>query len=456
MTTSHFAVLTAQKQKGSGGGLSAHIDRQVWNDDLKKVVPYQPQSVTDAERSKLNQELIMRPGMSRSLAIENRIKEAGITRKIKDDAVRALCFICTSDHDKMHDIESRGQLKEWANDCIRWMQKEFGKDNVVAAALHMDETTPHLHVTVVPVVQGQAKERKNRPKLDEDGQPIDKPTRSIRKQQVNARLSAKDIMTPRNMTRWQSEFAQVMERWGMERGIEGSQNQHESPKKHNEKERLMEQALGIIGQDKRSRQFRKAYKELETGYKEEIKAIKLDSARKLKEYKAEMEKTSQIEKNELRKLKEENARTSKELTDIVTRETSHKNTIFKQQEVICSIADALPGAKEAKEVVSKACRHDHEKWETLTMDDINVLTRPLSPIKDELAKNVIIREWFRMAKKWTSSYFTKERYENVLADLRDIVNGTFEPLMAREVHLHRRSEEALQDKREKKIGKGVK
>ncbi|MDE6695276.1 MAG: plasmid recombination protein [Muribaculaceae bacterium] len=37
----------------------------------------------------------------------------------------------------------------------------FGEDNVVGAHLHMDEQTPHLHVTVVPIV---TTERKNKAK----------------------------------------------------------------------------------------------------------------------------------------------------------------------------------------------------------------------------------------------------------------------------------------------------
>lgn len=176
----------------------------------------------------------MAPGSNRTEAIENRIKEAGITRKIRDDAVKAICFICSSDRDKMTEIERNGQLDQWANDCIRYLQKEFGEKNVVAAALHMDEKTPHLHVTVVPIVDGQAKERKKRPKLDENGKPIDEPHRTIRKQQVTARLCAKDLMTQKSMSRWQTEFAKVMEKYGMKRGIVGSQAERVDPKEYND------------------------------------------------------------------------------------------------------------------------------------------------------------------------------------------------------------------------------
>lgn len=234
MSTPHYAVITADKQKGSGGGLSAHIERQRWDDEQKKIVPYQPESVRFPERTTLNKEYLMAPGSNRTEAIENRIKEAGITRKIRDDAVKAICFICTSDRDKMAEIERNGQLDQWANDCIRYLQKEFGEKNVVAAALHMDEKTPHLHVTVVPVVEGQAKERKKRPKLDENGKPIDEPHRKIRKQQVTARLCAKDIMTQESMSRWQTEFAKVMEKYGMKRGIVGSQAERVDPKEYND------------------------------------------------------------------------------------------------------------------------------------------------------------------------------------------------------------------------------
>lgn len=36
-----------------------------------------------------------------------------------------------------------------------WLRSTFGADNVVAATLHSDEDTPHIHATVIPIVTGE-------------------------------------------------------------------------------------------------------------------------------------------------------------------------------------------------------------------------------------------------------------------------------------------------------------
>ena len=45
-----------------------------------------------------------------------------------------------------------------------WVSKyfadTFGKENIVAARLHRDEETPHIHITLVPIVKGERKRRK--------------------------------------------------------------------------------------------------------------------------------------------------------------------------------------------------------------------------------------------------------------------------------------------------------
>ena len=238
MGTPHFAVITADKQTGSGGGLSAHIDRQVWDESQKTMVPYQPESVTRPERTALNKEYILRPGEGRTAAIDNRIKAAGVTRSIRKDQVKALTFVCTSDHEKMAEIEASGRLDEWAQDSLQWFYDYFGKENVVAAALHMDEKTPHLHVTVVPIVQGQAKERSPRPKLDDEGNPIEAKKRRYRKQSVTARLCAADVMKRSEMRRWQASYPQAMAKWGMVRGIEGHGATHVDPATYNRNQQL--------------------------------------------------------------------------------------------------------------------------------------------------------------------------------------------------------------------------
>lgn len=54
----------------------------------------------------------------------------------------------------MMNIQDNGKLEEWYSDSIQWLQATFGRENVVAAHLHMDEKRPHIHAAVVPIVRG--------------------------------------------------------------------------------------------------------------------------------------------------------------------------------------------------------------------------------------------------------------------------------------------------------------
>ena len=84
----------------------------------------------------------------------------------------------------MMNIQEKGELDEWCSDSIQWLQATFGKDNVVAAHLHMDEKTPHIHAAVVPIVTG---ERRKAKKEQTDGK------RKYRKKTNSVRLCADDL-----------------------------------------------------------------------------------------------------------------------------------------------------------------------------------------------------------------------------------------------------------------------
>ena len=261
-----FAVCTMKKQTGAAGGLSAHIDREVWDEENQCMVPFRPASVRDDARTALNRECIeSAQKIGRTQAIWNRLRDAGFsrknddkrddgkkTRKIKQDAVIAICFVCTSDEETMKKLEAEGKLDEWIDATLEWFYKEFGKENVVSAVLHMDETTPHLHVTVVPITTEEAKVRKEKPKFDENGTPIRKyetdkdgniildakgratpVKRSYKKKEVTARLSAKDIANPISMDRWQEEYPKAVAKFGLKRGEKGSPLKNKAPAEYN-------------------------------------------------------------------------------------------------------------------------------------------------------------------------------------------------------------------------------
>lgn len=228
-------VLTCAKQSGgaAGGGLSAHIERQIWDAEQQKMVEFRPDSVKHPELTKQNKEYILPKGMGRSEAVERRIKEAGITRAIRANQVRALCFLFTSDKATMDEIVRQGRFDEFTKACIEYAKKKFGAKNVVSACAHFDETTAHLHITVVPIVEGPAPERADTRKQAEARN--GKAKRRYKKQEVTARLCAKEIFTPENAELWQEEFPVFLKQYGfdLERGVKGSKAKHMDPATYN-------------------------------------------------------------------------------------------------------------------------------------------------------------------------------------------------------------------------------
>ncbi len=85
-------------------------------------------------------------------AIQHRIDHAGLTRKVGKNQVLALNVLLSSDGEALRRLADEGRLNEWAEASVSWAKETFGAANVVGAHLHMDEQTPHLHVTVVPIV----------------------------------------------------------------------------------------------------------------------------------------------------------------------------------------------------------------------------------------------------------------------------------------------------------------
>ena len=49
-------------------------------------------------------------------------------------------------------IQDSGRLDKWIDANLKWLRETFGSENLVSCVLHMDEKTPHLHATVVPIV----------------------------------------------------------------------------------------------------------------------------------------------------------------------------------------------------------------------------------------------------------------------------------------------------------------
>ena len=147
----------------------------------------------DKSRTHLNYHTL--PHEKKYLAfIDERIKELAPKRKIKDDAVLITSFILGSDKEFFDGISPETQ-KRFFDDCSGFFAERYGKENVVSAVVHLDESTPHLHFNLMPVTGG--------------------------------RLCAKELFDRTALRELQTDFYEVVgKKYGLKRGKEGSTAKH--------------------------------------------------------------------------------------------------------------------------------------------------------------------------------------------------------------------------------------
>lgn len=205
-----YAVVHMMKIKsGAVGGIQSHNNRE-----------HEPKTNPDVDmsRSEDNYDLIPCDNYKRSIKekLSNLVESS---RAVRKDAVVVCNFIVTSDNETMEALGADHQ-REFFRDSVKWFSDRYGADRVLNATVHMDETTPHLHIGVMPITQ--------------DG-----------------RLSAKAIFTKTEMKAIQTEFAHdVGEKYGLERGVEGSERTHLSEARFKEQKALeMANEHGAIAQE---------------------------------------------------------------------------------------------------------------------------------------------------------------------------------------------------------------
>ncbi len=126
--------------------------------------------------------------------IDERIKQLSPKRKTKDDAVLITSFILGSDKEFFDRITAE-QQKQFFADCTDFFSERYGKENVVSAVVHLDESTPHLHFNLMPV--------------------------------TNGRLCAKELFDQTALRDLQTDFHEAVgKKYGLERGKEGSMAKH--------------------------------------------------------------------------------------------------------------------------------------------------------------------------------------------------------------------------------------
>lgn len=202
-----YAVLHLEKAKGADSGMSAHIERTIHPDNA------------DRTRTHLNRELIPFPEKveNRTQAIAHRLETAGVKRKIGTNQVRAIRVLLTGTNEDIKRIEANGQLSDWCEDNLQWLRETYGEKNVVSAVLHMDEKTPHIHATIIPIVTGERRKAKQQ----QEGK-----KKYRKKNPQSVRLCADDVMARDKLKHYQDMYAEAMNKYGLQRGIDGSTAKH--------------------------------------------------------------------------------------------------------------------------------------------------------------------------------------------------------------------------------------
>lgn len=147
----------------------------------------------DSSRTHFNYHIIY-PMKSYMEIINERLSELELKRKIRSDAILMNSFIVTSDGEYFKGLHPWEQ-REFFRDCAEFLSRKYGEENMISAVVHMDETTPHMHLNFIPINEG--------------------------------RLSSKSLFDRQKLAQLQTELHEsIGEKWGLQRGKEGSQAKH--------------------------------------------------------------------------------------------------------------------------------------------------------------------------------------------------------------------------------------
>ena len=147
----------------------------------------------DGERTRFNHHFIS-PNGSYTAFINRRLKELAPKRKVKDDAVLMASFFVGASPAFFTD-KSRDDIDAFFFECTDFFAERYGRENIISAVVHLDETTPHLHLNLMPILEG--------------------------------RPCAKKLFDRKALVALQTDlYKEVGRHWGLERGQEGSQAEH--------------------------------------------------------------------------------------------------------------------------------------------------------------------------------------------------------------------------------------
>ena len=111
---------------------------------------YNPTNV-DQDRTDQNKYFVGAPGQTGiSRIVEEKLKDVQY-RKDANKVVNLVLGASVEEFDRMGKIKS----EQWAKEMHEFLEKKFGKDNVLYSVAHNDETAKHLHFAFIPLREGK-------------------------------------------------------------------------------------------------------------------------------------------------------------------------------------------------------------------------------------------------------------------------------------------------------------
>ena len=140
-----YAVVHMQKFKNCGvKGIQFHNQRERESKTNFDI---------DKSKSYLNYDLANDFNIDFNKKIQNIIKNnVQTTRAIRKDAVVMCNFIISSDKEFFDKMSVKEQNK-FFKDSYEFFKDIYGENRIVASNVHLDEKTPHMHLSIVPVTK---------------------------------------------------------------------------------------------------------------------------------------------------------------------------------------------------------------------------------------------------------------------------------------------------------------
>jgi uncharacterized coiled-coil protein SlyX len=180
MANSPKQVMDIRVQRGFNAREGNEHQRN-WND--KKWGHAASYGAYDRTRDKLNFEIVkgkIQP-IDKTKSIPERIKASLDSRGIKDPNEglaepkyrTVVNFIFGGSRERMHEIafgdqkvnlnkdadnsniERKPEIEQWAMDVYNFVARKWGEENIASFVIHLDETNPHLHCTLLPIQDGK-------------------------------------------------------------------------------------------------------------------------------------------------------------------------------------------------------------------------------------------------------------------------------------------------------------